>query len=142
MFIAGHLLPIFVFIYFFFFIVSLMISVESYIPERMNYKFNILIFGEFFFLLYMIHFAGTIMLSMLHHRKVNKSILYILLVCYFSPIPFPIISFLKERLFLLHIPNIVIHLAIFGFGVFFYCKYANQVYPNSEFLDPSDLNEK
>ena len=108
----------------------------------MNYKFNIFIFGEFFFLLYMIHFAGTIILSMLHHRKVNKSILYILLVCYFSQIPFPIISFLKERLFLLHIPNIVKYLATFGFGVFFYCKYANQEYPNSELLDPSDLNEK
>ena len=137
MFIAGYLLPQFVLIYFFFFTASLG-KEGTYISGIGKVTSGILILNELFFLLYMIHFAGTIMLSMLHHRKVNKSILYILLVCYFSPIIFFLIGFFSRNIFLLHIPNIVINLATFGFGVFFYCKYAKLEYPRSELLEATN----
>ena len=137
MFISGYLLPQFVFIYFFFFTASLG-KEGAYISGIGKVTSGILILNEFFFLLYMIQFAGTIMLSMLHHRKINKNILYILLVCYFSPIIFFLIGFFTRNIFLLHIPNIVINLATFGFGVFFYCKYAKLEYPRSELLEAAN----
>ena len=89
----------------------------------------------------MIQFSGTIMLSMFHHRKVNQSILYILLLSYFSIIPFFLVSYFTLNQYLL-LANVVIILAAFVFGVSFYCEYANHEYPNSEILEPSELNEK
>ena len=138
MFIAGYLHPIFILIYLYFIFISFMVRF-AYIPGIVNeHASETLIANELFCLFYMIQFAGTIILSMLHHRKVNKSILYILLVCYFSPIPFFLISFFTTNQYFL-IPNMVIFLITFGFGVFFYCKYANHEYSNSEILEPMDI---
>ena len=80
---------------------------------------------------------------MLHHRKMKQSILYILLLSYFSTIPFFLVSYFTLNQYLL-IANVVIILATFVFGVSFYCEYANHdhEYPNSEILEPSELNEK
>ena len=137
MFIAGYLLPQFVFIYLYFILTSFTERIVL-IPGILNFMSDALFLNEIFFLFYMVQFAGTIMLSMLHHRKVNKSILYILLVCYFLPLPFYLIAFLMHNQYLL-IPNVVMIFAIFGLAVFFYCKYANHEYPNSEILEPNDI---
>ena len=140
MFIAGYLLPLFALIYLFFIFISFYIQNQRNSNDRSwrNVFSGIFILVEFFILFFMIQIAGTIMLSMLHHRKVNKSILYILLVCYFSPILLYLIAFLKDNNYLL-LPNVVMILAIFGFSIFFYCKYANHEYPNPEILEPSDI---
>ena len=137
MFIAGYLLPQFIFIYLYFILTSFTNRIV-FIPGILNFMSDALVLNEILFLLYMIQFAATIILSMLHHRKVNKSILYILLVCYFLPLPFYLIAFLMHNQYLL-IPNVVMIFAIFGLAVFFYCKYANHEYPNSEILEPNDI---
>jgi len=139
MFIAGYLLPLFTLIYLYFILVSL----EDKNGEIRNYYLSrlkdvtplILILHEVFFLFNMIQLAGIIMLSMLHHRKVNKYIFYILMGCYITPNLSYLIEFFFGNKYLL-IPNVIINIAPLGFGIFFYCKYANHEYPNSEFLDP------
>jgi len=139
MFIAGYLLPPFALIYLFFILVSFADQENSNYGTMRNVETGIVIIIEFFFLLYMIQIAGTIMLCMLHHRKVNQSILCILLVCYFLPAFTFLTGYFFRSLILSLIPNMVLGLASFGFGVFFYCKYANQDYPKSELLAPSDI---
>jgi len=137
MFIAGYLPPIFALIYLIFILLSVDDNYSK--AEKTIALSGIFILGEFLFLLYMMNFAGTIMLCMLHHRKVNQSILCILLICYFFPIISIVIGLFARNQILLYILNMVMNLAPFGFGVFFYCKYANQDYPKSEPLAPSDI---
>jgi len=139
MFIAGYLLPLFGLIYFGF--------ILSSIDYKDNYDFGrfqeisseFLIFFEFFLLLYIMQIAGTIMLCMLHHRKVNQYILCILFGCYFIPIICYSTGFFNSNVYLLLIPKMVMDLAPLGFGIFFYCKYANQDYPKSGLLVPGDI---
>ena len=139
MFIAGFLLPLFTLVYLYFILVSLLAGEKDFKYGTENVDSGLVILNEFFCLLNMIQIAGTIMLSMLHHRKVNKKILCTLLVCYFLLVfSFLIGLFFGERN-LLVIPNMVLDLAPFGFGVFFYCKYASQDYPKSGLLVPGDI---
>ena len=142
MFIAGYLLPLFALIYLYFILVSL----EDKNGEIRNYYLSrlkdvtplILILHEVFFLFNMIQLAGIIMLSMLYHRKVNKYIFSILIGCYIIPTLSFLLEFFIDNQYLL-IPNVVISIAPFGFGVFFYCKYANHEYPISEVLEPINI---
>ena len=143
MFIAGYLLPPFALIYLLFILASINsqdINNYSYSSDMVTSLSGYLVFNEFLILFNMIKLAGTIMLCMLHHRKVNKSILYILLICYF--IPFVFILFggvFSEKINIFSILIMVMNLAIIGFGIFFYCKYANIEYPKSEILNPNDI---
>ena len=139
MFIAGYLLPLFALIYLFFIFISMQDQSNYNDRSWWNFFSGIFILCEFFILFYMIQIAGTIMLSMLHHRKVSQSILYILLVCYFLPAFSFLIRYFIESQILLFIPNMILNLIPFGFGVFFYCKYANIEYPKSELLNPNDM---
>jgi hypothetical protein len=138
MFIAGYLLPPFALIYLLLILNSLA-DQGNYNNGAWRYSLGFFILGEFFFLLNEMQIAGTIMLSMLHHRKVNKSILGILLVCHFLPAFSFLIGFFSGDQYLSFIPNMVLNLISFGFGVFFYRKYASQDYPKSEILNPSDM---
>jgi hypothetical protein len=138
MFIAGYLLPPFVLIYLLFILASID-SQDKYSYNMDNVISGSLVFNEFFFLLYMIKLSGTIMLSMLHHRKVNKSILYILLICYFIPFFSILFGSFAGDINIFSIIAMVLNLAPIGFGVFFYCKYANIEYPKSELLNPNDM---
>ena len=138
MFIAGYLLPPFVLIYLLFILASID-SQDKYSYNMDNVISGSLVFNEFFFLLYMIKLSGTIMLSMLHHRKVNKSILYILLICYFIPFFSILFGSFAGDINIFSIIAMVLNLAPIGFGVFFYCKYANLEYPKSELLNPNDM---
>jgi hypothetical protein len=138
MFIAGYLLPPFALIYLLLILNSLA-DQGNYNNGSWRYSLGLFILGEFFFLLNEMQIAGTIMLSMLHHRKVNKSILGILLVCHFLPAFSFLIGFFSGDQYLSFIPNMVLNLISFGFGVFFYRKYASQDYPKSEILNPSDM---
>ena len=138
MFIAGYLLPPFALIYLLLILNSLA-DQGNYNNGAWRYSLGLFILAEFFFLLNEMQIAGTIMLSMLHHRKVNKSILGILLVCHFLPAFSFLIGFFSGDQYLSFIPNMVLNLISFGFGVFFYRKYASQDYPKSEILNPSDM---
>jgi len=146
MFIAGYFLPIFAPTYIYFIVISLgdeNREINNYYISRLNdITSGILLLYEFFFLFNMIQLAGIIMLSMLHHRKVNKKIYYILIGCYIAPTLSYIIEFsISNKILLLYllIPNVLIILAPFIFGVFFYCKYANHEYTNSEILEPINI---
>jgi hypothetical protein len=136
MFIAGYLLPQFLLIYLYFIIVSL--NVEEGTINITQFEFNgpgIIILNVFLLLLlYMIQIAGTIILSMLHHRKVNKYIFYILLTCYFLPFLFFLIGYIAQNRYILNISSIVLNIATLVFGVFYYCKYAKGT-PSSELLE-------
>ena len=62
-------------------------------------------YGSFFFtlvdfvgLLVILLFAGTIIMCMLHHRKVNPLIIFICIGCFFSPAIFTLIFFLLPQL--------------------------------------------
>ena len=121
------------------FILASIDSQDKYSYNMDNVISGSLVFNEFFFLLYMIKLSGTIMLSMLHHRKVNKSILYILLVCYFIPFFSILFGSFAGDINIFSIIAMVLNLAPIGFGVFFYCKYANIEYPKSELLNPNDM---
>ena len=138
MFIAGYLLPPFASIYLYYLLVSLgdekRIS-NYYLSPLKDITLGILILHELFFLFNMMQLAGNIILSMLHHRKVNKNIFYILIGCYIIYFLSFLIEFFISNIFLL-ILNLIINLAPFGFGVFFYCKYANYEYPDSGLLEP------
>jgi len=140
MFIAGYLLSLFLLIYLYFIIIALYSNDKRkiYIWPFDNYsEFENLIILEFFFLLYMFHLAGIIMLSMLHHRKVNKNIIIILLVCYFLPFLLNLIgNFIIGIQFLIAIAMLVSFIAPLIFGVYFYRKYANQGMPSSEIIEP------
>ena len=138
MFIAGYLLPPFALIYLLLILNSLA-DQGNYNNGAWRYSLGLFILAEFFFLLNEMQIAGTIMLCMLHHRKVNKSILGILLVCHFLPAFSFLIGFFSGDQYLSFIPNMVLNLISFGFGVFFYRKYASQDYPKSEILNPSDM---
>ena len=139
MFIAGYLLPLFALIYLFFIFISIQDQRNSNDRSWRNVFSGIFILVEFFILFFMIQIAGTIMLSMLHHRKVNKSILYILLVCHFLPAFSFLIRYFIENQILFLLPSVILYLIPFGFGIFFYCKYANIEYPKSELLNPNDM---
>ena len=138
MFIAGYLLPPFALLYLLFILASIDYQ-DKYSYSMDNVTSGSLVFNEFFFLLYMIKLSGTIMLSMLHHRKVNKSILYILLICYFIPFFSILFGSFAGDINIFSIIAMVLNLAPIGFGVFFYCKYANLEYPKSELLNPNDM---
>ena len=74
---------------------------------------------------------------MLHHRKVNKNIIIILLVCYFLPFLLNLIgNFIIGIQFLIAIAMLVSFIAPLIFGVYFYRKYANQGMPSSEIIEP------
>ena len=139
MFIAGYLLPLFALIYLFFIFISIQDQRNSNDRSWRNVFSGIFILVEFFILFFMIQIAGTIMLSMLHHRKVNKSILYILLICYFIPFFSILFGSFAGDINIFSIIAMVLNLAPIGFGVFFYCKYANLEYPKSELLNPNDM---
>ena len=139
MFIAGYLLPPFVLIYLIFILASVPDQEDYNYRTRLYFPLEIFILCEFFILFFMIQIAGTIMLSMLHHRKVNKNIFKILLICHFLPAFSFLIRFFTINEYLLLIPNMVLNLIPFGFGIFFYCKYAKQDYPKSELLNPNDM---
>ena len=139
MFIAGYLLPPFALIYFFFILASVPGKEDYNYGEWRNFTYGFFILCEFFILFFMMELAGIIMLCMLHHRKVNKSILYILLICHFLPAFSFLIGYFFGSQYLLLIPNMVLNLMPFGFGIFFYCKYANIEYPKSELLNPNDM---
>ena len=138
MFIAGYLLPQFVLVYLYFILVSLLAGEKDFNYGIKKVDSGIVILNEFFCLFNMMQIAGTIILSMLHHRKVNKKILCILLVCYFLLVFSFLFGLIIGEQNLLVLPNMVLDLAPFGFGVFFYCKYANQDYPKSGLLVPGD----
>ena len=139
MFIAGYFIPLFGLIYFGFILSSINYKDNYNYGRFQEIPSGFLILSEFFFLLYMIQISGTIMLCMLHHRKVNQYILCILLGCYFIPVFSFLTGLFSNNDYLLLIPNMVLNLAPFGFGIFFYCKYSNQDYPKSELLAPSDI---
>ena len=139
MFVAGYLLPQFGIIYLGFIIASLNDENGKIYTREFGYiDSGVFILNEFYFLFYMIQFAGTIMLSMLHHRKVNDNIFNILLICYFLPFLFFVIGYMALNQYILHILimvlNIALNIATLAFGIFYYYKYTKGI-PSSELLE-------
>lgn len=87
--------------------------------------------GTFFFtlidfvgLLVILLFAGTIIMCMLHHRKVNSLIIFICIGCFFSPAIFTLIFFFTFVTFFITYMLILPSCASIGLGIFFYLRYA------------------
>lgn len=138
MFIAGYLLAQFLLIYLYFIIIALCANEERelYIWPFDNYiEFEALIIYEVISFLYMIYFAGIIMLSMLHHRKVNKNIIIILLASYFLPFLLYIVGYIIQNPFLIDITMLVSIIVPLAFDIHFYHKNANQGTPTPEILE-------
>jgi len=90
-------------------------------------------FGGFFFTLVdfvglfaILLFAGTIIMCMLHHRKVNPLIIFICIGCFFSPAIFTLIFLYSLVTFFITYLLILPSCASIGLGIFFYLKYAVQ----------------
>jgi hypothetical protein len=82
--------------------------------------FEFMVFGEF------LRIAGISILFMLHHRKVNNSMIWIVCGVYYGPLLFYLIGFLAKTPPILEYPSFLFDLATIGLGSFFYYQYANQ----------------
>lgn len=88
-------------------------------------------FGGFFFtlvdfvgLFVILLYAGTIIMCMLHHRKVNPLIIFICIGCFFSPAIFTLIFLYSLVTFFITYLLILPSCASIGLGIFFYLRYA------------------
>ena len=81
---------------------------------------------EFIFFFYMLSFTGTIIMCMIHHRKLNSFIIWINIACFFGPILFWLLFLLTWNVNLIEYPIALPTLASFGLGVFFYLKYSDE----------------
>lgn len=79
-----------------------------------------MIFGE------ILRLAGMSILFMLHHRKLNSSLIWIGCGVYYGPLLFYLIGLLSKWTPLLEFPGFLFDLASIGLGCYFYYQYANQ----------------
>ena len=79
-----------------------------------------IIFGE------ILRLAGMSILFMLHHRKLNSSLIWIGCGVYYGPLLFYFIGLLSKWTPLLEFPGFLFDLASIGLGSYFYYQYANQ----------------
>jgi hypothetical protein len=81
---------------------------------------------EFIIFGIILRYAGLSILFMLHHRKLNSSLVWIGCGIYYGPLLFNLIGLLSKWLPLIEYPGFLFDLASIGLGCFFYYKYANQ----------------
>ena len=86
----------------------------------------ILTFAAIGFFLFMLSIAGTIIMCMIHHRKLNSFVIWIGLACFFGPMILFLLCFLTYKIFFIEYPLGLPTLASFGFGIFFYLKYSDE----------------
>lgn len=79
-----------------------------------------IIFGE------ILRLAGMTILFMLHHRKLNSSLIWIGCGVYYGPLLFYLIGLISKWTPLLEYPEFLFDLASIGLGCYFYYQYANQ----------------
>ena len=92
--------------------------------ERISpFTSGLIVYAEFWFLIYLFSYIGCIIMCMLHHRKVNSFIIWINVACFFSPLFFLLLFFMTLKFFFLQYGVLLPMLCSFGFGIFFYCKY-------------------
>lgn len=140
MFISGYILLPFLSFYlgWMIFTAGLNSAIDSYttnnhLEEEEAVKKALGTYGSFFFtlidfvgLLLILLFAGTIIMCMLHHRKVNSFIIFICIGCFFSPAIFALIFFYTVIPFFITYALILPSCASIGLAIFFYLKYAVQ----------------
>ena len=83
-------------------------------------EIEFLIFGE------ILRLAGMSILFMLHHRKLNSSLVWIGCGVYFGPLLFYLIGLFAKWSPLIEFPGYLFDLASIGLGCYFYYQYANQ----------------
>ena len=139
MFISGYILLPFLFFYLIWMIVTGFINagidelIKRYGSDEQGVERAVTeaigTLGSFFFTLVdfvglfaILLFAGTIIMCMLHHRKVNSLIIFICIGCFFSPAIFIFLYSLATFFvtYLLILPSC----ASIGLGIFFYLRYA------------------
>lgn len=82
--------------------------------------------AEFIFFFYMLSFTGTIIMCMIHHRKLNSFIIWVNIACFFGPLLLWLLFLLTWKVQLIEYPIALPTLASFGLGVFFYLKYSDE----------------
>lgn len=81
---------------------------------------------EFIFFFYMLSFSGTIIMCMIHHRKLNSFIIWINIACFFGPLLLWLLFLLTWNPNFIKYPIALPTLGSFGLGVFFYLKYSGE----------------
>lgn len=81
---------------------------------------------EFIFFFYMLSFSGTIIMCMIHHRKLNSFIIWVNIACFFGPLLLWLLFLLTWKVGFIEYPIILPTLASFGLGIFFYMKYSDE----------------
>jgi hypothetical protein len=83
-------------------------------------EIEFIIFGE------ILRLAGMSILFMLHHRKLNSSLIWIGCGVYYGPLLFYLIGIIAKWSPLIEFPGFLFDLASIGLGCYFYYQYANQ----------------
>ena len=81
---------------------------------------------EFGFFFYMLSFSGTIIMCMIHHRKLNSFIIWVNIACFFGPLLLWLLFLLTWKVQLIEYPIALPTLASFGLGIFFYLKHSDE----------------
>lgn len=105
-------------------------ALKQKVNENGNFYFISMAFVYFFEAL---SFAGTIIMCMLHHRKVNSFIIWINVACFFFPsIAYSLFVFTLKSFFIEY-PVILPSLVSIGFALYFYIRNETESSPGEIF---------
>ena len=103
---------------------------ESVVDQKLgmlgNFGSAFLTIVEFIFFFYMLSFTGTIIMCMIHHRKLNSFIIWINIACFFGPLLLVLLFLLTWEFGFIKYPIFLPTLASFGLSIFFYMKYSDE----------------
>lgn len=102
-------------------------QIENEIAKLLgNFGSAVLTVVEFGFFFYMLSFSGTIIMCMIHHRKLNSFIIWVNIACFFGPLLLWLLFLLTWKVQLIEYPIALPTLASFGLGIFFYLKHSDE----------------
>ena len=91
---------------------------------------------DFVGLLVILLFTGTIIMCMLHHRRVNPIIMKINIFCFFAPaISFLIFLYTLKTFYMTYL-LIFTSIVSFCFAIYFYRKYSVRIASIEEYIQP------
>lgn len=135
MFISGFIL---LYIFYFLFIILLSVGVNFLTNYTGTNSVNgiaagVLIYLEFYELLDIFLYAGTIIMILLHKKRLSTIVIWVCVACFFGGLIIEFIGLCGVKFFYTYLTKIT-YLFSLGFGIFFYWKLANdnQDLPNSD----------